>query len=307
VSGSEPLNLKQVKAFLAVVEAGGFRGAAAALGCAQPTVSQLLQKLEEGLGAALVLRSHAGCRPTPAGSFFLPFARALLNTEERARASVFGGPFTAGASSNIGIYLLPPHLPRLDRACGRQIEMRIGSNPDIAAKLEAAQIDVALLEWWDNRRGFVALEWRREPLVAIVPPDHVWARRESITLAELLAGEVLGGEAGSGTRTLLRQVCGTCAEALHGRALGSTEAVKQAVKAGLGVSLILAGTVVEEVSRGSLVALPVADVRLEKILYIVLPAEAPETAPARGFARALLAAKASEGHQFITQPPVQVG
>lgn len=290
LSLADPLNLVQLRAFLAIVDTGGFREAATALGCAQPTVSQLLRKCEEALGVPLVLRSHTRCLPTVAGQQLLPMARALLRTEQRARAAVAGRQVTVGASSNIGIYLLPSQLQALGKATGAQIELEIGSNPQIAERLETGQIDVALMEWWDGRPGFTAHDWRQENVVVIVAPDHPWAARGAIEFDELASETLIGGEPGSGTATLLRQALGERAAALRmGPLLGSTEAVKRAVMAGLGVSLVIAGAVAEEAAHGSLAVVALRGVRLEKTLRVILPAQLPHSAPAQRFAAALMA------------------
>src|SRR3546814_11728194 len=80
--------------------------------------------------------------------------------------------------------------------------------------------------------------------------------------------------------TLFRSLCGANADRLRvTRQLGSTEAVKQAVRAGLGVSIVLEGSVEEEVRAGSLRALPLADAELAKDLYVALPDNQSPTAP----------------------------
>jgi DNA-binding transcriptional LysR family regulator len=106
LSTSDPLNLAQLRAFLAIVDTGGFREAAAVLGCAQPTVSQLLRKCDEALGVALVLRSHTRCVPTSAGQRLLPLARPAAHgaacPRGRRRETGFGrrlGPSGSGKTS----------------------------------------------------------------------------------------------------------------------------------------------------------------------------------------------------------------
>jgi len=183
---------------------------------------------------------------TAAGLRFLPFAKALLRLEERAHAALDRGNLAIGASSNIGVYLLQP----LVRAFGAAqpsigpIDIRIGTNPETARRLEDAEVDIALMEWWDDRPGFEATVWRREKLVVIVPPEHPWARRRSVDKAMLLREPMIGGEPGTGTARLLQRTFGVDASSLKiGLELGSTEAVKQAVRAGLGISITLAGAV----------------------------------------------------------------
>jgi DNA-binding transcriptional LysR family regulator len=284
------LNLSQVQTFLAVVDEGGFQGAAQALGLAQPTVSQQLRKLEDAVGAQLVVRTRNGSQPTPDGRAFLPYARGLIRTAERALSAVGDRALAIGASSNIGTYLLPRRLHRFASDTGAGFDLVLGTNPETAARLDGGEIDVAVMEWWDGRPGFSAAPWRREPMVVIVAPTHPWAKRRSVTRALLLDQPMIGGEPGTGTGTILTKVFGRNAGRLRvAMQLGSTAAVKEAVKAGLGISLVLAGAVEEEVAAGTLVALDLADADIAKELFVVLPDGTPETAAAARFAAALVA------------------
>ena len=281
------LNLTYVNTFVSVIETGSFRAAARRLACAQPTVTQHIKKLEAALQAPLVARSHAACMPTAHGERFLPFARSLLQVADRARAAVAGRRLTVGASTNIGTYLLPQ---RLKAFAGRNgvdvtVEPRIAGNPAVAEMLAAGEIDMALMEWPPTLAGFNAVVWRHEPMVVIVPPDHPWAGRRSVSRAKLLAMPLLGGEAGTGTATLLARIFGDDARDLKiEMTLGSTEAVKQAVIAGLGISLTLACAVRDDVDSGRLAALPIAGARLTKALYLVTPTDIPPTSPIAAFA-----------------------
>jgi len=285
------LNLWHVQAFLAVIDEGGFQGAAQALGLAQPTVSQQLRKLEEALGARLVVRTRNGSQPTREGAAFLPFARGLARTAARAVSAVGARPLAIGASSNIGTYLLPAPLHRFAGESGADFDLVLGSNPETAGRLDGAEVDVAVMEWWDGRPGFAATPWRREPMVVIVSPKHPWAHRRSVTKALLLDQPLIGGEPGTGTGRLLEKAFGRNAGRLRvTMQLGSTAAVKEAVKAGLGISLVLAGAVAEEARAGTLVALRLADADLTKDLVVVLPDDTPATSPAARFAAALVAA-----------------
>jgi DNA-binding transcriptional LysR family regulator len=282
------LNLSQVQAFLAVIEEGGFQGAAQALGLAQPTVSQQLRKLEESLGAQLVVRTRNGSQPTRDGAAFLPFARGLMRTAARAVSAVGSRPLAIGASSNIGTYLLPARLHGFAGESGADFDLVLGTNPETAGRLDGGEVDVAVMEWWDGRPGFAAVPWRREPMVVIVAPKHPWAQRRSVTKALLLDQPLIGGEPGTGTGQLLRKAFGRNAGRLRVTLqLGSTAAVKEAVKAGLGISLVLAGAVAEEVKAGTLVSLRLHDADLTKDLVVVLPEDTPATSPAARFAAAL--------------------
>jgi LysR family transcriptional regulator, transcriptional activator of the cysJI operon len=198
------LNLAWVKTFLALVETKSFQAAADQLRLAQPTVSQQIRKLEEHLGVVLVHRSRAGCEPTEAAFTFIPYAESLIRISKRALQTVRSGHLRVGANSNIGIYILQPHVRRFllthDPA---QFDLVIDRNPVIAQKLDDAEVDVAVMEWWDERPGFLWKRWRSEPIVLIVPPDHPLAGYAQISKRKLAELDLLGGEPGTGTGRLL--------------------------------------------------------------------------------------------------------
>lgn len=278
------LQLSQVRAFVTVIDTGGFLEAARKLDCAQPTVTQLVRKLESELGVQLIVRNRRGATTTPAGAAFLPHARRLLNAEARAIASVSNCSLCVGASGNIGTYLLPSVLKKFHRVSDIRPELTIGPNLEIADRVETGDIDVALMEWWDDRPGLRAEIWRRERLVVIVAPDHPWARKKSIPKNWLLDTEMLGGEPGSGTGRLLRRVFGENASGIRvSMNLGSTAAVKEAVKAGLGISLVFESSVRDEVRTGALCAVQLAGGPVEKDLFIITPEDVPDTAPSARF------------------------
>jgi DNA-binding transcriptional LysR family regulator len=283
------LNLHHVETWLAVLATGSFNEAGRRLGLAQSTVSQHVQKLELALRAPLVERHPTACRVTPQGRALLPHAEALLRMSRRAEEAVNGGRLAIGASGNVGTYLLPDLLRGYEATDALAPQVEIGTNPSIIGRLEAGEIDIALVEWWEPRPSFVAHAWRREPLVVIVGPDHAWAKRDHVALRDLEGSALLGGELGSGTGRLLREALGPTGTSLGaGRQLGSTEAVKRAVRAGLGISIVMACAVVDEVRAGLLEALPIADIDLTKSLYAAHRHPLPSTARTDSFIKTLM-------------------
>lgn len=206
----------------------------------------------------------------------------------RAEEAVNGGRLAIGASGNVGTYLLPDLLRTYEATSAASPHVEIGTNPYVIGQLEAGEIDLALVEWWEARPGLIAHAWRREPLVVIVGPDHAWSKRGHVTPGDLAGSVLLGGEPGSGTGRLLRQALGVMGAGLGiDRQLGSTEAVKRAVRAGLGISIVMACSVIDEVRAQLLVALPVQGIDLAKTLYVAHRYPLPGTALADGFIAAL--------------------
>lgn len=284
------LDLGCVATFLAVASCSGFREAAKTTGLSQPTVTQHIKRLEQSLNASLIERKNDGCVLTLQGREFLPFAEHLIQLSERAQALFRKNAIVIGASSNAGIYLLQPHLKTYQESSSREMKIVIGKNPDIADKLERLEIDVAIMEWWDNRPGYVAQFWRHEELVLIVPNDHRWADRQSIPRDWLIGERLLGGEPGTGTNRVLQQYFGNNAQSIgESIQLGSTEAVKRAVQAGLGISLVMASAVELESREGRLKAIALEiDPPKKEIFIIRRQTEPHHVPPAAEFANFLL-------------------
>lgn len=267
------LNLVWLKSFTALVQHRRFQTAAQSLGIAQPTLSQHIQKLEEQLGTLLIRRSKSGCEPTRAALALTPFALSMLRLDERAREAVKGTSLRVGASSNIGIYMLQPYIHSFKNTpAAPELDLVIDNNPAIAKQLVSGELDMAVMEWWHPQLGFHASDWRQESVVLIVRPDHPCAELKQIDRNTLSGMTLLGGEPGTGTGRLLVDFFGD-SEPLPtiSMKLGSTEAVKQAVKAGIGISLVLAACVREEVQTGTLRAIPVSDSGLAKELKVICP------------------------------------
>lgn len=160
---------------------------------------------------------------------------------------------------------------------GTPPQVVIADNPEIARRLLAGDIEVALMEWWTERPGLAARVWREQPIVAIVPVDHPLARRQTISLDVLRRQGVLGGEAGTGTGRLLRTALKGDQSLEVSMTLGSTEAVKRAVAAGLGISLVLQLSVTEHLmGRASGLAVMPLTPALRKPLHIVWRADLPD-------------------------------
>jgi len=253
------LDLHLVEAFLAVLDAGGFRAAAARLGRPQPTISQQVRRLEAALGQPLLERGRQACRATPEGARFAPLARRAVAAAQRAVAAARAETLVIGAAFNPGIYLLPPLLePRM--------ELRLASNAETLDRLEAGLVDLAVTEWQDGRPGLESHLWRWEEMLGIVPPGHCWAGRGRMALGEFLAEPLIGGEPGTGTGRLLAEALGSGHPPLRlARHMASTDGVKRAVAAGLGISVVLACAVRDEIAAGSLVALPFEETLLRPI------------------------------------------
>lgn len=283
------LNLLHARTFLTVLDQRGLRAASRSLKLAPSTVLDHIARLEHELAARLIVRQNGIMVPTPQGEVFRPLAAALISTAEKARHLVANAPLRLAAASNIGVYLLQPTLSSFRSDDPVDIDLWFGSNPEVQERLTRGEADLAIVEYWQDAAGFEAHPWRRARLALIVAPQHPWARRKRVNPRDLLGQRILGGEKATGTGKLLRDQLGPIVEKLQlVDGLGSTEAVKRAVRANFGISLVMAESVRDEVEAGTLVALQLAGVEMVKQTMMVVPRGMPVSTPAvRFLSRAL--------------------
>ena len=292
------LNPFWLRTLVTLLSEGSFQGAAKRLGVAQPTVSLHLKKLEEQVGAQLIERDRAGCRPTKRAEVLLPYAEQLVMLNERALQALRAEVARVGASSNVGTYLLPPAIRSfLDTGRAGQLKLNIAPNPVTVGKLLTGEIDIAVTEWWEPAPGYRSLPWRYEPLVLIAPVGHELAQTDHVTLGLISRFDMRGGEPGSGTGRLLAGYCGEHGVPRVSMQLGNTEAVKEAVKAGLGVSIVLASAVTRETQDGSLHAVPLEG--LGKQLMIAWKERSSRHSPVPAFVKHLIESTASTGRTRV--------
>lgn len=277
------INLSFVQTFVALAETGGFSIAARRLGLSQPTVSQHVRKLEEAVGAQLIERHNSRCTLTGRGEALLPHAHALLKSAERFAHAATPEELTIGCSGNIASYFIAPELKAFVEQVCPDLGWKIytHSNPGLLDALRAGIIDVAAMEWPAPEEGLQTHLWREEDLVVIASPKHEFAAKGQISFAELEKLDLIGGESGSGTASALRRTFGLKADRLRVvQHLQSTEAVKSAVRAGLGYSIVLRRAVENDLAEGRLVELRLGKKKISKSFHLTAANDIPGTAPA---------------------------
>src|SRR5438874_2548543 len=240
------LTVHRLERFLAVMDHGGVGRAAQACHISQPAVSEHLRGLEAHFGVRLVERHGQRVRPTAAARVVEPYARqalALLRTAGQAAGEVRGlraGSLTIGASTTPGTYLLPAALGRFHATYpGSTLRRGISDTRGIERSVAVGQLELGVIGEAPLVRGLAAEPWVKDELVLIVSRGHPFARRRSVP-AHAIAGEsYIAREEGSSTRGVaeryLTRLGVTLTAAME---LGSTEAIREAVAAGLGVALV---------------------------------------------------------------------
>lgn len=180
------LNLDQLRTLVTIADLGTFSAAAQALHLAQPTVSLHISELESRLGTPLVLRGRRKAQPTPAGAVLVERARLLLREADAAVEAVHHhalgrtGRVRLGSSTGTLVHLLPQVLEAMHRSHPDiDVEVSIIGTNDGLARIAAGTLDVALVAPPEVASDLVVTRWRRDPLMAFLPPH--WEAPQRVT------------------------------------------------------------------------------------------------------------------------------
>jgi DNA-binding transcriptional LysR family regulator len=288
------MDLRRLEVFVKVAELGSFSRAAEALFLTQPTVSEHVRALEEDLGVQLLDRLGRGAAPTPAGQLLLGYAHRILALMREARQAVdrfqgrLLGELIVGGSTIPGEYILPALIGQFKaKYPDISISLRVGSSQQISEWVEEGRVEIGVVGARPGSRALVARELMADEMVIVVPPEHPWTRRPSVGLADIRAEPLLLRERGSGTRQALERAlaeAGTDLSAFRvAGEMGSTQAVKQAVRAGIGVTLLSRLAVEDECRARLLVCVRVEGLDVRRSFHLVTHRERSRSPLAQAF------------------------
>lgn len=253
------LTLRQWQVFVSIADAGTTAAAGAQLALSQSATSAALNELESHLASPLFDRIGRRLVLNPQGRALLDPARALLVAAADLERLAGAGQSSAGvlplllrvgASTTIGNYLLPSCVAALlaDNPQA-QVDLRIGNSADVVAAVQRLEVDLGLIEGPCHESGLQVLPWQRDDLVIVAAPGTT---PTCMDVAALAQARWLLREPGSGTREAVEQAL---LPHLHHFAramqLGSTEAIKQAAAAGLGLACLSRHAVADLLALGS--------------------------------------------------------
>lgn len=272
------LNAHQLNIFLTAAETLNFTAAARLLHMTQPSVSQQIQGLEQHFQTELFCRSHRQLQLTEAGAILLPMARQMITLSvqiDETMESLQGeirGQLKIGCSTTSGKYVLPLLLAAfLQRYPGIQPTCQVTSRRQSLDDLSDGRVHLALAGADEFGKDVEFRRFISDPIWLIAPLNHPWASRYEIEPEELLAGDFILREEGSGTRHVaehsLPQV-GITLDELHTiLTLGNAEAIALAVQAGIGVGFV-SQIVVRRLLLGGVRPVKVRGLTMEQEVYI---------------------------------------
>lgn len=275
------LDSRRLETFRMVALLGRVSEAARHLNLSQPAVTAQVQQLEEALGCRLFTRSRTGIQPTEAGRRLMDTAEAmhrLLGEAEQRLAEPAPrlGPLRLGASTTAAAYVLPPLLAAFRRRhATARLHLEVGNTEQVQAWLREGRVDLGMVEGLQRAAGLRLEAFRDDELVCVGPGQAPRGFLLPASIADLGRAAILWREPGSGTRAVVVRALGRLSPRRAPRpedpVLGHTEAIKAAVKEGLGLGFLPLCAIRPELARGDLRILPLPGLRIRRSFSWVVP------------------------------------
>jgi DNA-binding transcriptional LysR family regulator len=273
------MDLWQLKIFCKVVELQSFSKAGESVHLSQPTVSSHIKDLEEHFGTRLVDRLSRRVTPTKAGELLFDYARQLIALRDRAEAAMaefngkIRGRLVLGGSTIPGGYVLPRIIGLFSRRYPEvQVALKVGDTSEIINNVLSGHIEAGVVGAKQRDKLLEQRPLMADEMCLVVPGDHPWAGRRQIRLQELLDAPFIIRETGSGTlRSIEEQLQKkgfSIADLKIVAEMGSTEAVRQGIKNGVGLSILSAVAVADDIQTGLLKTIHVEGLNLKRSFYL---------------------------------------
>jgi len=307
------VTLRQLRVFEAVARHLSYTKAGRELHLSQPAVSMQIRQLEEDIGIALFDKIGRKVGLTEAGRELFEYSRSIsrsLQEMEEVLESLKGvsrGRLSIAVASTVNYF-----APRLlavfhQRYPGIHLRLDVTNRESLVRALEANSVDIVLMGLPPEEVEVESEAFMENPLVVIAPPDHPLAAERNIPLSRLATEVFVMREAGSGTRLAMERFFAERGISLrHGMQMTRSEAIKQAVRAGLGLSVVSLHTIELELETRRLVVLDVEGFPIERQWHLVYRRGKRLSPPARAF-RDFVVAEARTLAGPVALPPVAPG
>ena len=266
------ITLRQLEVFTEVHKCGSTTQASSALSLSQSAVSAALSDLETQLSVRLFDRVGKRLVVNEHGRLLYPKAMALLEQagEIEHLFQSEAGALRIAASSTIGNYILPKMIAGYRRDFPAvPLELNVGNSRDVINAVADFRVDLGLIEGPCHMPDLLTQTWQQDELVVFAAPDHPLLQAP-VTLDALAQAPWILREAGSGTREVVEHIL--LSHLSHFdlvMELGNSEAIKHAVRYGIGISCLSRRVIEEQLQTGVLVEVPVPLPRLNRALYLI--------------------------------------
>ena len=274
-------SFRELEIFCKVVELESFSKAAEAVFLAQASVSERIASLERKIGVRLLDRLGRKVIPTAAGELLHKHATLLLEMKETAKLEIESflgleqGEISMGGSTIPGEYILPDLISRFNQKYPHlSVNLTIADSNEIEHRVLAGELELGVIGSKSQHANLICQKLWADELVLAVPAGHPWARQTSVSIEELRQTPFILREKGSGTLKILEAylnqsgVDGTEALQVSAR-FGSSTAVKEGVKSGLGLSILSSRAIDTEMRAGLLKGIRVQGLSMSRNFFLI--------------------------------------
>ena len=274
-------SFRELEIFCKVVELESFSRAAEAVFLVQASVSERIASLEKKIGARLLDRMGRKVIPTTAGELLHKHATLLLEMKETAGLEIESflgleqGEISMGGSTIPGEYILPYFIGRFNKKYPHlSVKLTIADSRKIENSVLAGKLEIGVIGSKSPHENLLCQKLWEDELVLAVPVQHPWSRRKDVSPQELRKTPFILREEGSGTLKILETYLnesgegGTNALQVSAR-FGSSTAVKEGIKSGLGLSILSARAIDTELKAGILKALKVKGLSMCRHFFLI--------------------------------------
>lgn len=274
-------DLRQIEIFRKVVEMKSFSKAAQEVFLAQASVSERIANLESSVGTRLLDRLGRQVVPTRAGELLYKHAILLMEMKRTACLEMQdflglkSGEIRIGGSTIPGEYILPRVIGRFRNKYPLvAVNLTVASTRGIENRVLQGSLELGVVGSLSTEKTLISRELWKDELVLAVPAGHRWAEKSEISIESLLKEPFVLREVGSGTLKITQDYLraegskGIQDLSVVGR-FGTSTAVKEGIKAGLGVSIISSRALDTELKTGLLKALRIKGIPMSRSFYLI--------------------------------------
>jgi LysR family transcriptional regulator, transcriptional activator of the cysJI operon len=261
------MQIESLKVFCDLAETESFTKAAQINGVTQSAVSQQISALERTFKSLLIERSKKKFRLTREGQTLYDYSKQIIQSYESLHSKlqelkdIISGTIRVATIYSIGLHDLPPYIKRFMKSyptVNVHVEYRRANQvyEDVLSNV----VDIGLVAYPAREPKLEIVPLRKEPLTLICHPSHAFAKQKDVKLKSLAGQKIIGFEPDIPTRKALDKILKEYGvEVKHVMEFDNVETVKRAVEIDAGISIVPIGTVQQEISKQTLVAVPIED------------------------------------------------
>lgn len=273
------ITMQQIEALVNLIDENSFSRAGSRMGLSQPSISKHIKNLEIFIDAPIIDREQNGISLTAEGKVLYDYARKILKLRDEARYKIESSSDSGknhifiGASSIPATYILPTVIGRYMKSnpsC--VIHIHSGDSRDVIEMIRDGRVEIGFIGKPVNDIKLSAEPLWNDSLMLVFGKDHPLAGSDSLTVSDLNKISFIGREEGSGTRSIIENALNKASSGIKLKVIcemGSSEAVKEAVVAGLGAAIISVHAVKRELASGVIKAIPIKGLNIIRTFFMI--------------------------------------